>query len=227
MDITDLETKLNLKLKDPNILTKALTHRSFLNEHQDDTIGDNERLEFLGDAVLQLTVSKYLFNKYQEMPEGQMTTNRSSLVRTETLGSIARDLKLGNYMRMSKGEEESGGRDNNSLLANALESVIGAVYVDLGLTQAEKFITDNLLSHASKFIAEVGTDFKSQFQEKVQEKYHVAPRYRILTQSGPDHQKKFKIGVYVENKLVSTATDLSKQKASKKAAQLALSKLFD
>ena len=156
-----------------------------------------------------------------------MTTNRSSLVRTETLGSIGRDLELGNYLRMSKGEEESGGRDNNSLLANALESLIGAIYIDLGLPSAEKFISDYLLTYASRFIADVGTDFKSQFQEKVQEKYHTAPRYRILSQTGPDHLKKFKIGVYVENKLVATATDLSKQKASKKAAQLALSKLFD
>ncbi len=227
MDIEDLQKKIRIKFKDPNILTKALTHRSYLNEHQDDLLGDNERLEFLGDAVLQLTVSKYLFNTYEDMPEGQMTTNRSSLVRTETLGSIGRDLELGNYMRMSKGEEESGGRDNNSLLANALESVIGAIYIDLGLVSAEKFIKDYLLSNASRFIADVGTDYKSQFQEKVQEKYHVAPKYRILSQSGPDHLKKFKIGVYVENKLVATATDLSKQKASKKAAQLALSKLFD
>lgn len=227
MDIEDLQKKFNIKFKNPKLLTKALTHRSYLNEHQDDLIGDNERLEFLGDAVLQLAVSKYLFNLYQTMAEGQMTTNRSSLVRTETLGSIGRDLGLGNYMRMSKGEEESGGRDNSSLLANALESVIGAIFVDSGLMVAEKFINNHLLSFAPKYIADIGTDYKSQFQEKVQEKYHVAPRYRILSQTGPDHIKKFKIGVYVENKLVSTATDLSKQKASKKAAQMALSKLFD
>lgn len=226
MELQNLEKALGLQFKKIDILAKALTHRSYLNEHPGDTIGNNERLEFLGDAVLQLTVSEDLFKNHPEMAEGQMTSLRSSLVRTEALGSIALKLNLGSYLRMSKGEEESGGRGNLSLLANTLEALIGAIFIDQGILKVQEFIRANILAKRKDIVREIGTDDKSILQEKVQERYHKAPKYKILAATGPDHYKRFRIGVFVQNELIASAVDLSKQKASKKAAALAIKKLF-
>lgn len=209
-------------MKDVELLLRAFTHRSYLNEHKKTVSEHNERLEFLGDAVLELVVTEYLYSKYSE-PEGILTNWRSSLVRTESIGAAASRLGFEEYLRLSRGEKRGSERARAQILANCFEAVIGAVYLDQGYDAAAKFITENILT-TFEGILKSGTwvDAKSQLQEIAQSKVGFTPVYKVLKEEGPDHDKVFEVGAYVEDKLLGTGEGPSKQIAQQKAAENAL-----
>jgi ribonuclease III len=214
-----------IPISNPQLLTEALTHRSFLNESKSATV-HNERLEFLGDAVLELVVSEYLYHQFPTKPEGDLTAYRASLVKTTTLAQVAKDLQLGTKLRLSKGEELSGGRTNPSLLANTVESVIGAIYLDQGLEAAELFVNQHLFPRLNDIITRgLHKDHKSALQEKVQANGSESPEYRVDKESGPDHNKEFTISVYIDSQKIASGTGKSKQSAQQDAARHALEKL--
>ncbi|MBD3238666.1 MAG: ribonuclease III [Candidatus Moranbacteria bacterium] len=225
-DIKALVKQLNIKFKDNSLLLKAITHRSYLNEHRYQDLEHNERLEFLGDAVLELVVTEYLFNHFQEKPEGELTNLRAALVRGENLSKIGQELKIDQYMRLSRGEANSGSRrSRNYITANAVEAVIGAIYLDQGYTVAQKFILKNIIKELPVIIKDqLFKDPKSLFQEKAQEVLGVTPNYQLISQKGPDHNKYFIVGAYLDDKLISKGSGKSKQEAQQIAAQKALQK---
>jgi len=220
-----LQTSLKLKFKNPKLLNKAFIHRSYLNEHKAYVGDSNERLEFLGDSVLSIVVSDFLFKKLLKSPEGELTQIRASLVRTETLAQIAQELDLGQYLFLSKGEEESGGRTNKSILANTFESLIGAIYLDLGMEKAAGFIEKQILTKWEELSTSAVSDNKSKLQEVLQRKYHQSPTYKLIDTWGPDHDRNFKIGVYLETILLGDGVGKNKQTAAQNAAGDALSKI--
>jgi len=221
-----MKFKLSYQFKNKELLEIAFTHRSYLNEHKGKNLVSNERLEFLGDAVLELIVSLYLFKKYPDFPEGKLTSWRAKLVQTKTLSLASQRLKIGSQLKLSKGEKESGGEKNPSILADTFEAVIGAVYQDSDFKQAYDFVEKNLLVPSEKlFKARLPIDYKSKFQEMIQAKGFSSPIYKLIGSSGPDHDKTFKTAVYVNNKKYSLGTDKSKQEAEQKAAKAALEKI--
>lgn len=226
MDLSQLEKILNIKFNNRQLLETALTHRSYLNEHPEYKGDSNERLEFLGDAVLSFLASQSLFLSFPKRPEGDLTSFRAALVSTKSLGKIGQELKLGQFLRMAKGEAEGGGRKNISLLADTLEAILGAIYLDRGLKTVRVFFEKNILTRLPEII-KTGAyiDAKSQLQEITQEKLKVSPTYKILKEKGPDYAKEFTIGVYLGQKLVSFGTGRSKQQAEEKAAKKALEKI--
>ena len=213
----------NLKrsFNNPKIIEEALTHRSWVNEHPG-IRDNNERLEFLGDAILEFIVSKELFLQFPNKKEGFLTTLRANLVNTVSLSQTARDLGLGKELFLSKGEEETGGRENPSLLADTVEAIIGALFIDQGLEKAEEFIKTNILSKTQDMIKHPLKDAKSRLQEKVQSKGLPAPKYNVVKESGPDHQKTFVVRVAVNGKYIAEGSGKSKSEAEQKAAQEAL-----
>ncbi len=220
-----LEKKLGFKFKNQDLLKNAFVHRSYLNEHKSSKLKSNERLEFLGDAVLELVVTEYLYLNYPN-PEGELTNWRSALVKGEMLAKIAAELDLGDYLYLSHGEENSGGRSKDYLLANTFESLIGVIYLELGYERAKKFITQFLLVHLEGILAEGShIDAKSKFQEIAQEKTGFTPAYQLLHDEGPDHDKVFTMGAYVEDRIVGKGKGNSKQSAEQKAAEDALKRL--
>ncbi|MCY3804400.1 MAG: ribonuclease III [Candidatus Saccharibacteria bacterium] len=222
----DLSQKIiGIGFKDVNLLKTAFTHCSYLNEHKRSSLENNERLEFLGDAVLEIIVTDYLYRNYQH-PEGILTNWRASLVRTESLASVARKLHFLDYLRVSKGERKSSQRAQEQILANVFEAVIGAIYLDQGYQAADNFIQEYIISLLPAILEE-GTwiDAKTRFQEHIQMTQNQTPIYRILNEDGPDHNKTFLVGVYVEDKLCGKGQGYSKQAAAQKAAQVALDKL--
>ena len=216
--------KLKNLFKDKSLLTLALTHKSWVNEHPG-VRGSNERLEFLGDAILEFIVSKHLYDKFPNKEEGYLTALRSNLVNTINLAEIAKGLGLGDALYLSKGEEEGGGRQNPSLLANSVEAIIGAIYFDAGIKAAEEFIEQNLISGLAQKVSEPLKDAKSRLQELVQAKGPAAPRYEVVKEQGPDHAKKFTVEVLVEGKLVGRGVGTNKGRAEQAAAEKALEKL--
>jgi ribonuclease-3 len=219
----ELAKKLGIKFKDIDLLKQALIHRSYLNEHPGFGLGHNERLEFLGDAVLELVVTEYLYKNYDN-PEGEMTAWRASLVNTEMLSKIANKLGIGDYLMLSKGEAKDRGRGRQCILADTLEAVIGAIYLDQGYKAAQKFIEKNILNELPQIIEKgLYRDPKSRFQEEAQEKVGVTPVYKVLDEWGPDHAKEFEVGVFLENELVAKGHGFSKQEAEEEAAREALS----
>ncbi len=220
-----LEKKLNLKFKEWHLLRNAFIHRSYLNEHRDSQYESNERLEFLGDAVLELAVTDYLYKNYPN-PEGDLTNWRSALVKGEMLAKIAQELNLGEYLFLSHGEENSGGRTKDYLLANTLEALIGVVYLELGYDSAQKMISTFLLVHLEG-ILEKGDhiDAKSKFQELAQEKTGKTPVYQLIHDEGPDHDKTFTMGAYIDDRIVGKGNGGNKQSAEQKAAEDALDRL--
>lgn len=220
-----VEKKLNLKFQNPKFLKNAFVHRSYLNEHKDYSGDSNERLEFLGDSVLSLAVSNFLFAKLTKSPEGELTQIRASLVRTETLAEVAQKLELGKYLFLSKGEEDSGGRTNKSILANTFESLVGALYLDQGFEAAAKFIAKHILTNWKKLSEEAASDNKSKLQEVLQRKFHKSPLYKLIESWGPDHDRNFKIGVYLDEKILGEGMGKNKQTAAQVAAGNALAKL--
>ena len=216
------EDKLQVKFDDINLLVTAFTHRSYLNEHKKTVSEHNERLEFLGDAVLELVVTEYLYGNYGE-PEGILTNWRSALVRTESIGAAAARYDFEPLLRLSRGEKRGTDRARAQILANAFEAVIGALYLDQGYETAKRFITESILS-TFKDILDSGSwmDPKSHLQELVQNQEGFTPAYKVISEEGPDHDKVFTVGVYVDGKLKGKGLGPSKQAGQQKAAEAAL-----
>lgn len=222
----NLEKKLGVEFKNPRLLNQAFVHRSYLNEATDEKLTSNERLEFLGDAILSFIVSEWLYQSFPDYPEGKLTNLRSNLVKTETLAKIASKFQLGKYLLFSRGEKESGGQKNPSLLANTFEATIGAVFLDQGLQVTKKLVKKNLKPLLENLIkAGEFKDSKSLLQEKTQAKTKQAPVYKTVKEVGPAHAKIFTVGVYSQGKLLATAQGKSKQEAEEQAAGQALEKL--
>lgn len=215
----------NLKFKNPNLLQQAFIHRSYLNEHKQNDLQSNERLEFLGDAVLELITSLYLFDKFPQKPEGELTALRSALVKTETLYAVAQKLELGKHLKMSRGEKRTGGQTNPSLLANTVEAVIGAIYLDQGFEASNQFISIHIFPYLQDILNKgLYRDYKSSLQEIVQSQNQATPEYQTISAVGPDHNKTFKVKVLINHKALAIGTGASKQKAQQAAAQKALEK---
>lgn len=222
-DLSELENKLGVTFENKKLLTTALTHRSYLNENHSDEIENNERLEFLGDAVLELITTEYLYLTHPSRPEGELTSFRSALVKTTSLGETALELTIGQYIFMSKGEEVTGGRERPYILANTFESILGAVYLDQGYDKAKKFVIEKLLPKLDEIIANrLDIDSKSKLQELSQEVLNSTPVYELKSSNGPDHDKEFKMLVKIQNKVFGEGNGKSKQEAEQNAAQYAL-----
>lgn len=223
MTKSDFAKSIGINFNNPDLIQEALTHRSYLNENKKYKLNHNERLEFLGDAVLELVVTDYLFKNYKNNQEGEMTSWRAALVNGEMLAKISADLGVDDYVLMSKGESSDKGRARQYLLANALEAIIGAIYLDQGYPVAEKFILENIVVKIDDVISnKLYLDPKSYFQEKSQEHFKMTPSYRILKEEGPDHDKNFTVGVYIGDDLVAQGNGSSKQEAQREAAQAGL-----
>lgn len=221
-----LEKRISMIFKNKELLENAFIHTSYLNEHRGEGIKDNERLEFLGDAVLELAATRHLFDKYPNQPEGDMTAFRSALVKGKHLAEIARELQIGPYLFLSHGEEKSGGREKNYILANTVEALIGSIYLEKGYEKAEEFIKKFILVKLDQIIEEgAHIDSKSRFQEMCQETKQVTPHYTLISESGPDHSKKFTMGAFIGEKLIAKGIGSSKQKAEEDAAKKALKAL--
>ena len=218
-----LETNLGLDFKNQDFLKSAVVHRSYLNEHKSFPLDHNERLEFLGDAVLELVTTEYLYRNYPN-PEGELTNWRASLVNAKMLAEIANSLEIEEFLKMSKGErQDANPKARNYILANALEAIIGAIYLDQGMATAKKFITGKILVKLPYILEnETYRDPKSKFQEKSQELFSITPTYKVMEESGPDHNKYFRVGIYLEDELVTEGQGTSKQEAQVDAAEKAI-----
>ncbi len=221
-----LEQQLGVRVQDRKLLAQAFTHRSVLNEVADDSVVDNERLEFLGDAVLELVVSEYLYENFPTHSEGELTRLRSILVRRETLANVAQKFQLGELLRLGKGEGESGGRQRSATLCAVFEAVIGAIFVDQGMETSRSLVLELLDADIQQLTSNSTTkDPKSRLQEYVQSTFGETPRYKTVSSSGPDHAKRFVQTVNVAKKPVGVGQGLSKQEAAQAAASLALVRL--
>ena len=222
-DFTQFETENGLFFKDKEILREAFTHRSYLNEAKGQKLTHNERLEFLGDAVLELVSTDYLFKKFPKEPEGSLTAYRSGLVNAVTLSGVAVKLKLADYLLLSKGESKDIGKARQYILANTIEAVIGAIYLDQGYEVAEKFIAKHILPLVDEIVGKgLWQDAKSSYQEKAQEFFGITPSYGVLKETGPDHDKKFTVGVFLKKDKIAEGEGFSKQDAEQNAAKKAL-----
>jgi len=223
-DIKDLAQSLGIDFQNEEYLLTAMIHRSYLNEHSKWKTDHNERLEFLGDAVLELIVTDYLFKKYPN-PEGELTNWRAALVRGVTLKEVADQLELGKYLYLSKGEELSGGRERELILANAVEALIGAIYLDQGYGAAEDFIKKYIIAKLPEILKnKTYQDAKSHLQELSQEKFGITPVYKLVSESGPDHNKQFVMAAYIADNEYGQGAGSSKQLAEQEAAAEALKK---
>jgi len=219
MDLSILEQKINTKFKDRSLLQSAMTHRSYLNENRKWPLPHNERLEFLGDAILELVTTEYLYRNFPN-PEGDLTNLRSALVNYKMLSEIASSIGLEDFILLSRGEAKDTGRARQVILANAMESLIGAIYLDSGFAVAEKFINEFVIKRLSAVLsAGKVLDPKSKFQELTQEKMGVTPNYKVLAEWGPDHNKNFEVAVLINDKQVATGVGPSKQEAEIAAAE--------
>jgi len=218
MDFSKFENKLNINFKNKNLLKQAFTHRSYINENPE--AGEhNERLEFLGDAVLELVITRHLYDKYPNKTEGELTSYRSGLVNTNTLSEVASRLKMNDLLRLSKGESKDIGRARQYILANTFEALIGAIYLDSGYDTASIFIANNLFDYIDDMVdKKLWRDAKSFLQEKAQDIKGITPHYKLLKEDGPDHAKEFTVGVYIGDELVGRGGGLSKQEAEQEAA---------
>ena len=218
-DFSELEKKLDTKFKNKNLLTQAFVHRSYLNENPNFHLSQNERLEFLGDAVLELIVTENLYNTYPDKAEGELTSWRAALVNAKMLSEVAKKLEFNDFLLLSHGEKKETGKAREYILANTLESFIGALYLDQGLKAAAKFIIKHILSELPRVLeSNLYQDAKSHFQEIAQEKTGITPAYSVLKEWGPDHVKHFKIGVYLNKELIAQGQGSSKQEAEQDAA---------
>lgn len=219
MDLSSLESKIKIQFKDRNLLQSALTHRSYLNENRRWPLAHNERLEFLGDAVLELITTEYLYRNFPN-PEGDLTNLRSALVNYKMLSEIASTLELDKYILLSRGEAKDTGRARQVILANAFEALIGAIYLDVGLEQTVTFINEFVINRLAAIVSGGQVlDPKSKFQELAQEKLGVTPHYKVLAEWGPDHNKNFEVGVFINDKQVAKGVGSSKQEAEISAAE--------
>jgi ribonuclease-3 len=221
-DISELEKKIKVQFKSIELLQTAVTHRSYLNENRSYKLDQNERLEFLGDAVLELVVTDYLYANFPN-PEGELTNWRASLVNKDMLARVSRSIGVEEFLLMSRGEAKDTGRAREYLLANAMEAIIGAVYLDQGYESAKNFILENIVVNLKEVLESKSyLDPKSHFQEVSQDKEGVTPNYCVLSESGPDHNKKFVVGVYIGDEKVAEGEGCSKQEAQRNAAKAGL-----
>ncbi len=224
-DFKTLQDDLGIYFNDEKILQQAFCHRSFLNEKPCPLEGHNERLEFLGDAVLELVVTRFLYLKYPEKNEGELTSWRASLVNSRTLAQVSKELNFNDYLLLSKGEAKEEGKARQYILANTFEAFVGALYLDKGMDSCYSFIDRHLLSRLPVIIESgLYRDPKSIFQEEAQKEAGITPSYRVLRESGPDHKKHFLVGVYLNQKLIAEGSGSSKQEAEEQAAHAALQK---
>jgi len=222
-DFSELQKTIGIEFRNQDLLKEAFTHRSYLNENPKEQASHNERLEFLGDAVLELAVTEFIFNKYPRKNEGELTTLRSALVNANMLFEIAKEMKLQEFLRVSRGEAKDSGKGKQFILANAVEALIGAIYLDRGYGRAEDFVKEHICGNLTEvFEKKLWRDAKSVFQEKAQEITGITPTYEVLEESGPDHKKHFVIGVHLNAELVATGEGFSKQEAQMRAAENAL-----
>ncbi|MDP2647829.1 MAG: ribonuclease III [Candidatus Yanofskybacteria bacterium] len=220
--INELERRLGLTFRDKNFLRQALTHRSYLNENPSWSLPHNERLEFLGDAVLELVVTEHLFNTFPN-PEGEMTNWRAALVNANMLSRISQNFALNDFLLLSRGEAKDVGRARQYILANAVEALIGAIYLDQGYDGSKQFIQKFILSELPNIIQKrLYRDAKSLLQEEAQDRAGVTPTYNVLEEWGPDHARNFKIGVFLDNEMIGSGEGPSKQEAQQRAAENAL-----
>lgn len=226
-NLEKLEKRLGVKFNRPELIQQALVHRSYLNEHPDFSLGHNERLEFLGDAVLEIVVTEFLYLNFKDTDEGDLTNWRASLVNAKMLYIIASELKLEEYLYLSKGEaKDKNKKSRQYILANAVEAVIGAMYLDQGLEVAKEFILKNIVSKLDDILSNhLYLDPKSRFQEEAQEKKGITPHYEIIKEEGPDHAKTFTVGLYLGQELVASGEGSSKQEAQVDAAAKGLQKM--
>jgi len=222
-DFSSLEKKLDLKFKNKDLLIQAFTHRSYLNENPDFYLSHNERLEFLGDAVLELVVTEYSYQSYPDKPEGELTNWRAALVNAKMLANVAQELGFNGFVLLSRGEEKEIGKARLYILANAFEALIGAIYLDQGYKNCQEFIKKHLLRKLPEIIKKgLYRDVKSRFQEEAQERAKTTPTYKVLDEWGPDHAKHFIVGVFLEEELIAKGEGSSKQEAEEDAAREAL-----
>jgi len=226
LDFSKLKKVLGVKVKSEGKFLEAFTHKSFTNENRRSGVQCNERLEFLGDAVVELLTSDFLFKKFPRQPEGKLTALRSALVCGENLAKIARALGLGEFLFLSKGESRAGGAQKNYILANTFEAVVGAIFLDSGLGECQKFLEKNLFVSLDEILRKkLHRDAKSLLQEIAQEKRQVTPHFQLIGSRGPDHDKTFQMGAFIGQEQVGTGKGSSKQKAETAAAENALRNL--
>ncbi len=225
-DFSKLEERIGIKFTNLDLLKQSVVHRSYLNEHPNFKLYHNERLEFLGDAVLEIIVTEYLYNNYPDTPEGDLTNWRASLVCSKMLSIVAKEIELEKYLYLSKGEsKDKNSKARQYILANAVEALIGAIYLDQGIKKAEKFVKEKIIDKLDNILEnKLYLDPKSKFQEKAQEKYSITPYYKVLSEKGPDHNKIFEIGLYIGEKMIAKGKGSSKQEAQMKAAEKGLKK---
>ncbi len=222
-DFSKFEKKNNINFNNKNLLRQAFTHRSYINENSSGKFNHNERLEFLGDAVLELVITEHLYNQYPESTEGEMTSFRAALVNAIMLSEVAKELSLDDFLLLSKGEAKDVGRARQYILANTFEALVGAIYLDQGYQTVFSFLEKSVFPKIKEVIEKkLWIDAKSLFQEKAQELMGVTPTYRVLSESGPDHAKRFVIGVYLNEKIIAEAEGDSKQEAEENSARRAL-----
>lgn len=227
VDWHSLQQNIGINFKDTTLLQQAFLHSSFVNENPDSPIPDNERLEFLGDAVLNFIVAEKLYQEFPNLTEGELTVLRISLIREDTLARLASELNLGEYLQLGKGEESSGGRQRQTNLADTFEALLGAVLLDQGLVVAKDFVISKLSSHLEKIKnGESGKNYKAKLQEFTQAEYKQLPTYRIIESSGPDHDKNFIVEVVLVDKVLGTGSGKSKKAAEMAAARSACKKLM-
>lgn len=223
MELSDKERLVGVSFNDKQLLTQAFTHRSYINENRGTKMQHNERLEFLGDAVLELATTEFLYERFPNRNEGELTAIRAALVNTITLSEVASELNFNSELLLSKGERKDTGRARQAILANTFEAVIGAIYLDQGFESARAFIAKNLLPRTERIVEEgLWVDAKSKFQEKAQEHMGATPVYQTLNEAGPDHDKQFTVGLFVQDKKIASGTGKSKQDAEQAAAREAL-----
>ncbi len=220
---TDFEKKTKIIFKDKNLLKQAFVHRSYINENPKLGLSHNERLEFLGDAVLELVVTDFLYRKYPKYTEGEMTAIRSALVNAVIISEVAMEIGMNDYLLLSKGESKDNGKARQYILANTYEAYLGATYLDRGYEVAKRFIANTLLPHTAPIVSKkLWRDPKSLVQEKAQEFVGVTPSYKVLHEFGPDHDKHFTVGIFFGAELIAEGKGKSKQEAEQKAAEMAL-----
>ena len=222
-DLTQLEKNIGVGFENKDLLRQAVVHRSYLNENRDFPLDHNERLEFLGDAVLELVVTEYLFQNYPN-PEGELTNWRASLVNSEMLALVAEKIGVEDFLHLSKGEaQDSNSKARKYIIANAVEAVIGAIYLDKGYEVAKQFVADNMIVELPRILEEGSyQDKKSKFQEKAQEVEGITPTYKVISEEGLDHEKEFEVGLYLKKELISKGKGKSKQEAQVIAAEKGL-----
>lgn len=222
-NFSELEKKIGINFKNKDLLTQAFIHRSYLNENPKFRLGHNERMEFLGDAVLELVVTKYLYEKYPQKTEGELTSWRAALVNAKMLSQVAEKIDINSFLLLSQGEKKDLGKARQYILANTFEALIGAIYLDQGYKPCQRFIGKQLIIELSRIIeTDLFQNAKGRFQEGAQEKEGITPTYKVLKEQGPDHAKCFTVGLFLDKELITQGQGFSKQEAEEEAAKKAL-----